>query len=216
MGVCQYRSALLERPTSCLPVIRPESETKRTDDHRRRTAFTRRVWFPQRGSLFQVSGPVGDQGGRFGDGLRKNGIHHEFLAIGRNGVGSADTAHGGGFEQGVRRAQLQAGTVLVNVNSHHLLVRPKEEKFFAVLPPIWSRRPGGRDLPAAGAAGERLNVNLQAASLIVGIGQPFAVGRERGGASTKFVATTGNGFWSPNMGSAQISKLVFDLGSSRR
>jgi len=54
-----------------------------------------------RGSLFQVSGPVGDQGEGFGDGLRQYGVHHEFLAVGGNGVGSLGTAHGGGFEQGV-------------------------------------------------------------------------------------------------------------------
>ena len=57
-------------------------------------------------SLVQISRPVGDQGQRFGDGLRRNGVHYELLAVGGNGVGSADTAHGGGFEQGVGRAQL--------------------------------------------------------------------------------------------------------------
>src|ERR1035441_10492282 len=62
-------------------------------------------------SPFQVGGPVGDEGERFGDGLRRNGVHYEFLAVGGNGVGSADTAHGGGFEQCVGRAQLQAGAL---------------------------------------------------------------------------------------------------------
>jgi hypothetical protein len=49
--------------------------------------ITHRVWFPQ-GSLLQVSGPVGDQGKRFADGLRENGVHHEFLTVRGNGVRS--------------------------------------------------------------------------------------------------------------------------------
>jgi hypothetical protein len=87
--------------------------------------FARRVWFPQQCSLFQISRLVGDQGERFGDGLRENRIHHEFLAVRGNGVGSARTAHGGGFEQRVERAQLKAGAFVGNVQSHDLLAKGK-------------------------------------------------------------------------------------------
>jgi hypothetical protein len=59
--------------------------------------------------LFQVSGPVGDQSEGFGDGLRQNGVHHEFLAVGGNSKRSAGTGNGGGLEQGVGCAQFQAG-----------------------------------------------------------------------------------------------------------
>lgn len=52
-----------------------------------------------RGLLFQVRGPVRNQREGFGDGLRKNVVHYEFLAVCGNGVGSQDTIHGGGFEQ---------------------------------------------------------------------------------------------------------------------
>jgi hypothetical protein len=61
-------------------------------------AVTRRVWFPQGGSLFQVRGPVGDQSERFRNGLREDRVHDELLAVGGNGIGSAASAHGCGFK----------------------------------------------------------------------------------------------------------------------
>jgi len=97
----------------------------------------------ERGLLFQVSGPVGDQGEGFADGLRENGVHHEFLAVSGSGVASRRTAHGGGFEQGVGRAQLQVGAVLLDIHRHHLLVKRAEVEFFAVIPPVWSPSTGG-------------------------------------------------------------------------
>src|SRR5208283_3262558 len=84
--------------------------------------------FPPPGSLFQVSLPVDDQGEGLGNGLRQDRVHHELLAVGGNRVRSAGTAHGGGFEQGVRRAQLQAGALLANVHRHHLLISRKDGK----------------------------------------------------------------------------------------
>ena len=65
---------------------------------------------PQRGLLFQVRGPVRNQGERLGDRLLKNGIDHESLAVGGSGVGSRGTTHSGGFEQGMGRAHFASGT----------------------------------------------------------------------------------------------------------